>query len=299
MKIIKSNNYNGKKFTLRKNKTYTKSQKWDVIVNHITEGLVPGIIGYMAKQEAEISAHFLVTRKGSIYQFVDLEHGAWHCIKNKPSNSIVKSRPAPVNLYSVGIEHEGKHALTKGRLTPEQYQATLELHKYIIEQYEATYKEPFLIDRTHIMGHYEVDTVNRDVSDPGKEFPWEELMTDLKIWDKKRKEPAKPVEPPKEPSPDRLNGPYEINGTKLWFRSIAGSYETRGEAEATVKALKTKGYQFAWLQAVELGSGQWYRAIAGSHDQRGPAALEVEKLIKDNFKKAWLQAVYLPIKEGK
>lgn len=251
MKIIKSKNYNGKKFTLRKNKTFKTSQKWDVIVNHITEGLVPGIIGYMEKQEAEISAHFLVTRKGNIYQFVDLEHGAWHCIKNKPSNPIVKSRTAPVNLYSVGIEHEGKHALTKGRLTPEQYQATLELHKYIIEQFEATYKEPFLIDRNHIIGHFEVDTVNRDVSDPGKEFPWEELMTDLKAWDKKRKEPVKPVEPPKpEPQQDHLNGPYvNDQGERLIFRAIEGSYDTRKDAQDKVNQMIKDGSK-AWLQAV-------------------------------------------------
>lgn len=196
MKIIKAANYNSKVFTNRRNTTYTTPQKWDVIINHITEGYMPGTLSWLENIEkkpgsnryvAEVSCHYLVTRMGEVYQFADLEHGTWHAVKNSPSAKIVKERLVPPNLYSVGIEHEGVHKDTQGRLTETQYHSTLELHKYIIEQYEATFREPFLIDRDHILGHYEVDTINRSVSDPGKEFSWEELMTDLTKWDKERK----------------------------------------------------------------------------------------------------------------
>ena len=37
-----------------------------------------------------------------------------------------------------------------------------------------------------------MDTVNRSKTDPGHEFPWEELLTDLVKWDKERKE-VKPM----------------------------------------------------------------------------------------------------------
>lgn len=191
--IIKAKNYNEKIFTLRRNTTFRVPQKWDVIVNHITEGYMPGTLGWLEKPDAEVSCHYLVTRKGEIYQLADLQNGTWHALKRSPSARIVQERSAPPNLYTVGIEHEGMHKDTQGRLTQEQYAATLELHQHIIEQYEATFKEPFLIDRNHIIGHYEVDTVNRTITDPGKEFPWEELLTDLTTWNNKRQE-AKEME---------------------------------------------------------------------------------------------------------
>lgn len=163
---------------------------------------MPGTLSWLEKIDkvsnsdrfiAEVSCHYLVTRSGEIYQLADLQHGTWHAVKRSPSAKIVQQRSAPPNLYSVGIEHEGVHKDTQGRLTAEQYQATLKLHKHIIQECEATFKEPFSIDRDHIIGHYEVDTINRTVSDPGKEFPWEELLTDLTDWNKERQE-AKQME---------------------------------------------------------------------------------------------------------
>lgn len=197
MEIKKAANYNSKIFKNRRNTTFKEPQKWDVIVNHITEGYMPGTLSWLEKIDkvpnsdrfvAEVSCHYLVTRSGEIYQLADLQHGTWHTVKRSPSAKIVQQRSAPPNFYSVGIEHEGMHKDTYGSLTAEQYQATLALHQHIIQEYEATFKEPFSIDRDHIIGHYEVDTIKRTVADPGKEFPWKELLTDLIEWDKKRQE---------------------------------------------------------------------------------------------------------------
>ena len=103
--------------------------------------------------------------------------------------------------------------------------------------------------------------------------------------------------PPAEPPQDRFNGPYEDHGVKLWFRAVAGSYETRRACEDAIARLKAEGYKYAWMEAVKVDGQPWFRAHAGSHDRRGPAEAEVQKLIKDGYKGAWLQAVYLPIKE--
>ena len=200
MDIIKSRNYDHKIFTNRRNTTYKESVKWDVIVEHITEGYMPGTLNWLTNIEtdadglykAQVSCHFLVCRNGAIYQLVSLENGAWHCVKKSPTAKLVKDRSMPPNLYSVGIEHEGLHKDTNGALTPEQYKSSLEVHKYIIEEYERINKEPFPINRDHIIGHYEVDTINRDIKDPGVDFPWNNLLLDLKKWDISRKE-TKPV----------------------------------------------------------------------------------------------------------
>lgn len=182
MEIIKTRNYDVKKFTLRKNSQFYWSQRWDVIVNHITAGYMPGVLDYMTRPDTNVSAHFLITRVGKVYQQTGLEHGAWHCLSRTPSSTIVKSRVAPPNLYTVGIEHEGMVKYTNGRLTEAQYKATFETHKYIIEQYEKTFNAKFPIDRQHIIGHYETDTVNRSINDPGREFPFARLIKDLQTW---------------------------------------------------------------------------------------------------------------------
>lgn len=62
---------------------------------------------------------------------------------------------------------------------------------------------------------------------------------------------AKPETIPEAPQ-DPLNGPYEVDSSKLWFRAVAGSHETRGAAEAEVQKLIKDGYKSAWLQAVYL-----------------------------------------------
>mgnify|MGYP003591459549 FL=1 len=84
MEQTKTPNYNKKIWTNRTNRTYKTPQEWDIIVNHITEGLMPGVLSYMERPDISVSAHFLITRKGEIYRQADLKHGAWHCAKNKP-----------------------------------------------------------------------------------------------------------------------------------------------------------------------------------------------------------------------
>jgi len=73
------------------------------------------------------------------------------------------------NRLTISIEHEGK----TGEEYPEaQYQATLFLHKMLVSQFQIP------VDRHHIIGHYQIDSVNRPQC-PGRAFPWSRLMEDL------------------------------------------------------------------------------------------------------------------------
>jgi hypothetical protein len=73
------------------------------------------------------------------------------------------------NRLTVSIEHEGR----TGEEFPEaQYQATLFVHKKIIQQFGIP------IDRFHIIGHYQIDSLNRPMC-PGTGFPWNRLIADL------------------------------------------------------------------------------------------------------------------------
>lgn len=138
------------------------------IIDHITAGSFPGCLNWMCNMAAQASAHYLVTRSGDIYQMVRESDTAWHAGNvNKPTWKLYDGTNP--NRYTLGIEHEN---ISGGELTEAQYQATLELHKQLCEKYSIP------LDRLHIIGHYETDSVNRK-NDPGDLFPWKRLMNDL------------------------------------------------------------------------------------------------------------------------
>lgn len=129
---------------------------------------MPGTLSWLRNPVAKASAHYVVTKTGVVYQLVKDEDTAWHAgIINKPGWTLYDgSNP---NYYSLGIEHE---ALAGESLTEPQYQATLELHRMLVEKHKIP------VDRNHIIGHYYLDSVNRQ-NDPGPGFPWNRLLNDL------------------------------------------------------------------------------------------------------------------------
>jgi len=149
--------------------TGRKGRQVIAIVNHITAGLMPGTLSWLQNTAAQASAHYLVAKDGVIYQLVEDENTAWHAgIVNNPDWALYDgSNP---NYYTIGIEHE---CLEGGGLTEEQYQSTLWLHKLLINKWSIA------VDTDHIIGHYRLDSVNR-ANDPGPDFPWNRLLSDLK-----------------------------------------------------------------------------------------------------------------------
>lgn len=138
------------------------------IVDHITAGAFPGCLNWMKNPDSKSSAHYLITRGGEIYQLVEDQNTAWHAGSvNQPTWKYYDGTNP--NSYTIGIEHENAGG---GKLTEEQYQATLWLHRYLIQ------KHGLPVDRDHIIGHCEIDSINRK-NCPGKDFPWERLMRDL------------------------------------------------------------------------------------------------------------------------
>lgn len=146
-----------------------RGKKIIAIVNHITAGLMPGCLNWLCNPGAKASAHYLVTRDGKIFQLVKDEDTAWHAgIVNKPSWKLYDGTNP--NYYTIGIEHEG---WPNEPLTEAQYQATLWLHKQLIQKYNIP------VDSEHIIGHYRIDSVQR-ANCPGPKFPWDRLFKDLK-----------------------------------------------------------------------------------------------------------------------
>ena len=138
------------------------------IVCHITAGSFPGCLNWMQNPVAKASAHYLVNKKGEIYQLVQDKDTSWHVgIVNKCTWNLYDGTNP--NRYTLGIEFE---SLGEG-LTEPQYKAGLWLIDMLVKKYNIP------IDDSHIIGHYKIDGVNR-VNDPGKNFPWIQLFKDLR-----------------------------------------------------------------------------------------------------------------------
>lgn len=139
------------------------------IVLHITAGLYPGCLSWMRNPAAKASAHYLVTKSGEIYQMVQDADTSWHAgFVNRPTWKLYDGTNP--NRCTLGIEFE---CLSGGELTEAQYQAGL----WLIQELAQKYGIP--VDEEHIIGHYRIDSVNRP-NDPGTQFPWARLFTDLK-----------------------------------------------------------------------------------------------------------------------
>lgn len=143
--------------------------KITAIVNHIMSGTLIGTDAWFNNPDSKVSSHFGVGKNGNIHQYVSLENTAWaNGVVNNPSWSLLQNGVNP-NYYTVSIEHEGQ----SGDVMPEaQYQATLALHRWLIE----TLGIP--VTRDNVIGHYRIDSVNKS-NCPGSGFPWERLFKDL------------------------------------------------------------------------------------------------------------------------
>jgi len=165
--------------------------KPDIVVSHITQGSYAGAVSWLMNPVSQASAHFVISKLGEITQLVDIRMAAWvngTRLEKDASGpgwygdstlELVRDRKTNANFYSIGIEHEGFYEQSKGKLTNAQLKATIWLHKYIITEVKQIYGTDIIIDREHIVGHYQVDPI-RKPSCPGQNFQWDELIANLK-----------------------------------------------------------------------------------------------------------------------
>ncbi|WP_051286946.1 N-acetylmuramoyl-L-alanine amidase [Paenibacillus taiwanensis] len=157
-----------------------KGQVPQIIVNHIASARMSALDDWYTNQNNKISsAHYGISKKGVIHQYVSLERAA--LANGIPPSSIqaapslfVRSKQHNPNLYSVSIVHEGMD----GELTAEQFQACVQLHRYIqrIIQDKWGYYLPLTSD--YVIGHHQIDPIHK-ADCPGHNFPWGRLYEEL------------------------------------------------------------------------------------------------------------------------
>lgn len=159
------------------NRSGRNGYKPELIVFHIAEGTYNGTIAWEQNPKSQTSSHFVLGKGGEVTQLVPIDMAAWTQGRvSSPTHPLVKSRDGVnPNLYCISIECEGRWSETKGRLTDRQLEAAAELTKHIVAEVKRIYGVTVPIDRKHIIGHCEINSVTRPHC-PGEQFPFAEII---------------------------------------------------------------------------------------------------------------------------
>ncbi|PVZ72595.1 1,6-anhydro-N-acetylmuramyl-L-alanine amidase AmpD [Pelagibaculum spongiae] len=113
----------------------------------------------------EVSSHLVISRDGSVEQYVPFHLMAWHAGKSEFNG---RQR---CNDFSIGIELEGTETET---YTDAQYRSLSRVTKCLLDHYPA-------INPERIVGHSDIAPVRK--TDPGQFFDWERYMRMLESED--------------------------------------------------------------------------------------------------------------------
>lgn len=122
----------------------------DTIVIHVTEGNAESVRSWFKDPAAQVSSHYLTTKKGAVYQFVREADTAWANGRVvHPTAEIVLGRgSANPNWWTISIENEGSGL---EELTVPQRTVLYELIRDIQSR-----NHRITTDRRHIIGHREI-----------------------------------------------------------------------------------------------------------------------------------------------
>ncbi|MGX7896666.1 N-acetylmuramoyl-L-alanine amidase [Tsuneonella sp. HG222] len=132
-----------------------------MVVLHYTDMLsADEAIARMCDPEAEVSAHYLVSREGEVVRLVDEDKRAWHA-----GVSFWRGH-ANVNGKSIGIELDNPGHTNGYEPFPDaQIEALIPLLARIVRRYD--------IPRANVVGHSDIAPQRK--LDPGELFPWDRL----------------------------------------------------------------------------------------------------------------------------
>lgn len=111
----------------------------------------------------EVSAHYVITRRGHVIQLVDEQHRAWHAGKSRMP--FRNDRRSGVNRFSIGIELIGTPT---GAFTTSQYKSLVRLVLEILRRHRIT----------SVVGHEHI-APGRKI-DPGPAFDWKRFGAALR-----------------------------------------------------------------------------------------------------------------------
>lgn len=135
----------------------------NMIIVHVAQGSYSGTINWFQDARANVSAHYVVSKKGGVAQCVQNRDVAWH------------AGHWGYNTHSIGIEHAG-YVGNPRSFTDAMYRSSARLSAYLVKRHRIP------LDRRHIIGHHEVPGcpgAGGGVgchTDPGRHWDWRRYM---------------------------------------------------------------------------------------------------------------------------
>lgn len=158
---------------LVKNFSERGSWKPDVIVVHISAGSLTSMTSWFSTPNSQASSHYGIGKDGSILQYVEEDKKAWTQgnVKNPTAEIIIERKDVNPNLYCLSIENEGQDLNDAPKI---QWDTLKELIKDIAKRHNIP------LDREHIIGHFEIDGVNRTYCPSKNHDIMDKLVSELK-----------------------------------------------------------------------------------------------------------------------
>ncbi len=124
-------------------------------------------------KKSNVSAHYIINRKGSIIQLVPDNKIAWHAGRSKWKNYI------NLNENSIGIELVNKgHEFGYENFPKKQIKSLILICRKLKKKYN--------IKRENFLGHSDIAPLRK--IDPGEKFPWKKLsLFEIGMWYKSQK----------------------------------------------------------------------------------------------------------------
>jgi len=154
MKFI--NKYKSVNFNLRK-----KGHKIKYIILHYTAIKSDyKAIQHLTDKNNKVSSHFLINKKGKIFNLVNLKKRAWHAGQSSWKGDM------DINSNSIGIELDNTgHYINFERYTKKQIDSLIKLLNFLKKKYK--------IGNINFLGHSDISPYRKN--DPGEKFPWKKL----------------------------------------------------------------------------------------------------------------------------
>jgi len=145
----KSPNYNSR----------NKSKIQLIIIHYTALRDTKEAISYLCAKEKKVSAHYLISQDGEIYNLVNEKFRAWHAGQSFWQDIV------DINSFSIGIELDYN---PNGKNNKFSSQMIFSLKKLIIK-----IKDKYKINKKNILAHSDIAPFRK--KDPGKYFPWKLL----------------------------------------------------------------------------------------------------------------------------
>lgn len=137
------------------------NQPIDMLVLHYTDmDTTEAALARLVDPESRVSAHYVVSERGEVYQLVSETERAWHAGESHWRGS------AAINARSIGIEIANRgHSNDYPDFPEVQMDAVIALCKDIIQRYN--------IPERNVVGHSDIAFLRK--VDPGEKFDWRKL----------------------------------------------------------------------------------------------------------------------------